>query len=333
MKVLIKSGHSDGRGVGYYTTHLIKALRHNKEVEIVDNNPDIIHYPYFDLFYHTFPIKKEKPTVVTIHDVTPLAMPERYPKGIKGAINLFLQKLALKNVSAIITDSEYSKKDIVKYLKIDNKKIFVTPLAVDDIYREDVTDKKLKEVKAKYNLPDKFVLNVSAGPNPNKNLPALAIATGAINIPLVIVGKGMLQEVTEPVHPELIDLVKLKPYKHILYPGFVPDEDLLAMYKLATLYCQPSLYEGFGLPVLEAMTAGCIVVSSNTASLPEIYPKETITFNPKDKKEIQSKLLEALEISTKSKELLINKAKAKSDQFSWDSVCKKTIDVYHQSIK
>lgn len=331
IKVFLDSGtHSKGRGVGIYGENLAKGLKKLSDVELTEINPDIIHYPFFDLFYHTLPHKKIKPTVVTIHDVTPLVMSGRYPKGIRGTINFARQWLALQSVSAIITDSENSKADIEKFLFVSKEKIFVTPLAIDSIYGKEISEEKLREVKKRLNIPDRFILTVAGGPNPNKNLPSLAEVTDRMNIPLVIVGKGMLQEVREPVHPELIDMVRLKVYKHLILPGFVSNEDLSTLYRLASLYVQPSLYEGFGLPLLEAMTAGCLIASSNSSSLPEIYHDKAITFNPRKLSSMEKALKKALALSPKDKQNQINSAKEKASSFSWSKTARETIKVYQK---
>lgn len=333
IKVFLDGGtHSKGRGVGFYAENLARALEKSKDIKLTDKNPDVIHYPFFDLFYHTLPQKKQKPTIVTIHDVTPLVLSSRYPKGIKGSLNFVRQWLALQTVSAIITDSENSKSDIQKYLFVSPEKIFVTPLAIDPVYGREVTEAKLKEVRARYNLPQKFILTVAGGPNPNKNLPSLAEVTDRLDIPLVIVGKGMLQEVKEPVHPELIDMVRLKIYKHLILPGFVSNEDLSALYRLASLYVQPSLYEGFGLPLLEAMTAGCLVASSNASSLPEIYHENAITFNPRKLTSMERAIKRALNLSPKAKETQINEAQKKAATFTWSKTAQATQKVYQRTL-
>jgi glycosyltransferase involved in cell wall biosynthesis len=331
IKVFLNSGdHSKGRGVGFYADNLAKALDKVSEVTLTNKNPDIIHYPFFDLFYPTLPLKKEKPTIVTIHDLTPLVLSGRYPKGIRGTLNLARQWLSLQSVSAIITDSISSKNDIEKLMRIPAEKIFVTPLAIDPIYKKEISEDKLKEVKKRLHLPNKFILTVAGGPNPNKNLPSLAEVTDRLDIPLVIVGKGMLQEVKEPVHPELIDMVRLKVYKHLILPGFVSNEDLSALYRLASLYVQPSLYEGFGLPLLEAMTAGCLVASSNTSSLPEIYHENALIFNPRKLSSMEKAIKKALTLSPKAKQLKIEEAKAKANTFTWSKTAKATLLVYNR---
>ena len=119
------------RGVGIYTQQLVKSLQSlnisNFSCQLIEDktmvkDSDLIHYPFFDLFFLTLPLKKEKPTVVTIHDVIPLVFSEHYPVGLRGAFKFQIQKNSLKNVRAVITDSENSKKDIFKYLNYPKEK-------------------------------------------------------------------------------------------------------------------------------------------------------------------------------------------------------------------
>ena len=325
---LISNGQSEGRGIGVYEQNLIKALENKNQVTFVKSNPDLIHYAFFDLFKPTLKIDPQIPTIVTIHDLTPLVMANRYPKGLRGILNLFRQWLTLSKSSAIITDSECSKKDIQKYFWIPENKIFVTPLATNDLYKTKVTDRQKEQIKKKYNIPDHFILTVAASPNPNKNLPSLAEVTERIGIPLVIVGRGMNQKFTMPVHPELIDLVRLGVYQHLIRLDNVPNEELLVFYKLASVYAQASLYEGFGIPLLEAMTAECPVVSSRSSSLPEVYGSETITFNPKSLKSMEKAFKKFFKLTASQKEEYIKKNSERSKDFSWSKTADATISVY-----
>jgi glycosyltransferase involved in cell wall biosynthesis len=332
LKVCLKSGeHSKGRGVGFYKENLEKALLKISSIKLVNSGQDLEHYTYFDLFYPTLPFTKKYPTVVTIHDLTPLVLPHLYPKGFKGTLNLIRQRLSLLNISAVITDSENSRRDLIKLFLLPPEKVFVTPLAADKIYKRNPSPISVGKIKSKFNLPEKFILFVPSGPNPNKNILLLAEATKALKIPLVLVGGGMVTKIPPgQVHKELQDLAKLKNYSHIITPGFITNKELLAFYSLATLYCQPSLYEGFGLPVLEAMNAGCLIVSSTASSLPEIYPPGTITFDPKNQDSLQNALQKALNLSKKDKLQLIKQAREVAKEFSWKKTAQKTIDVYNQ---
>src|SRR5688500_16619599 len=120
----LKTAHKD-RGIGFYTNNLVENLKKDSQIELQEfdslsevRDAEVVHYPWFDLFFKTLLVQKSIPTVVTIHDVMPLRFKEHYPIGIRGKINLYLQKRALKKCSAIITDSNASKNDIIKYLKI-----------------------------------------------------------------------------------------------------------------------------------------------------------------------------------------------------------------------
>ena len=150
-------------------------------------NVDLIHYPYFDLFKETLEIS-DIPTAVTIHDTTPLIFPDTYPPGIRGRQAFDKQKKALKNVQAIITDSEASKKDIVKYLEISSSKVFSIHLAPAGHFKKIIDKKLLLKIKEKYSLPEKFALFVG-DVNYNKNILSIIKATKEVEMPLVICGK------------------------------------------------------------------------------------------------------------------------------------------------
>jgi glycosyltransferase involved in cell wall biosynthesis len=322
---------STGRGVGFYSQFLCEALMNHPDIELVDRDPDVIHYPHFDLFYPTLPLYHSTPTVVTIHDLTPLVLPSLYPRGVKGTLSLIRQRLALTTVKSIITDSKNSKQDIHKIFAIQSKKIFVTPLAIDPYY---TTDHKFdaQAVRDKYNLPKRFVLTLAGGPNPNKNLPRLARVTAKLGITLVIVGGGMTQEVTEPVHSELRDLARVRKFLHVITPGFVPTPDFYALYKMATAYVQASLYEGFGMPVLEAMSTGCLLVSSHTSSLPELYAPGTITFDPNNFTDMLRKLRRALRLTPQARQSLIEANLGRSRDFTWEETVGQTIEAYRSAV-
>jgi len=340
------SEHSRGRGVGFYRSNLVAALENFPEVEIAENNPDLVHYPFFDLFYSTLPGKLTRPTVVTIHDLTPLVLSKFYPQGIRARLTLAAQKRALKAVAAILTDSLSSKNDLVKHFNLQPEKVFVTPLAADPAYSEKPSTSFIKNVKEKYHLPDKFLLYVG-GVNPNKNLVRLARAAISLNFPLVLVGSEFIAPPVETfslkkllglqrVHPEIRQFNKLKEIISGNPPfftlGFVPTADLNVIYRLASLYVQPSLYEGFGLPLLEAMSAGSLIVSSNAGSLTEIIPAESIILDPANQSSIEKAISDALALPAKEKARLIKLGREKAKEFSWEKTAKATLAVYQKVI-
>jgi len=327
---LASSDHSGGRGIGLYADNLANELHKLPNVAIVNDDPDLIHYLFFDPFYCTLPLVKTLPTIITIHDLTPLVLSKLYPKGIRGRLGLFHQRISLHNVQAIITDSKNSKADIVKFFKISPSKIFPIYLAFDQIFSKPISPKNMAAIKTKYHLPDKFVLTVAGGPNPNKNLPALAKATKQLKLQLVIVGRDVAKNLPSgPIHAELTDLARLKDYDHILYPGFVPTDDLASFYRLATIYCQPSLYEGFGIPILEAMASGCLLVSSNSSSLPELYYPEAINFDPTNTMSMINAIRSAIGLSENAKGKHIQSGYQQAKRFSWKETATRTADVYY----
>lgn len=339
--------HKD-RGIGRYTKNLMEYIQKNTNVEVLKftdintlDDVDLVHYPWFDLYFHTLPIFKKYPTIITVHDVIPLIFPKHYPAGIKGNFNLVLQKIALKKSDFIITDSEASRKDINKYLRVGPQKIATILLASGREFGKSARDREM-EVKKKYNLQDNFLLYVGDC-NYIKNVPFLIEGFNKLiqkntfsSIKLVLAGEIFLKPQKELIHAELdsvknvnklIDKYSL--HQKVIRVGNVKDEELEALYKLAAVYIQPSLYEGFGLPVLEALAAGTPVVSSNAGSLPEVGGGAAVYFNPVDLEDFLSKL-EKVMMDTRLRTQMIEKGIDQALNFSWEKVAKQTIEVYEK---
>lgn len=336
---LLKTEHAL-RGIGIYTQHLIKALQklqdENFRIKISNIETqfcDIIHYPYFDFYFLTLPLKKQIKTVVTIHDVTPLIFPQYYSAGLKGKLKFFIQRFSLKGVSAVITDSENSKRDIAKYLNYSKEKIYVVYLATGEEFKKLETKKWKAEISKKYNLPERFVLYVG-DVNYNKNVEGLIKAFGSSRtlssgLKLVLVGKSFTDN-SLPEVQRLLQLIKqLGLEDKIILPGWIPEEDLVKIYNLAEVYCQPSFYEGFGLPVLEAMACGCPVVCANSSSLPEVCGEAALMVDPHDDNGI-AKAIERITTDRKLTNDLIEKGFKQSKKFFWEKTAKETVNVYHQ---
>lgn len=343
MKVAInnyplKSGHKN-RGIGVYTKYLVESLEKQKDLEIeYFNNPnqlrnvDIVHYPTFDFFKPTLPLLKKYPTVVTIHDVTPLLFPKYYPAGIRGTINNLIQRLSLLNVSGVITDSENSKKDIHKVLGIKENKIYVTYLAPAGHYQKINNKVALDKVKNKYRLPKEFIL-FTGNVNWNKNILNTTAAALKAGVEIVIVGKSFEQ--TENLdHPELKTFKQFKelysnnPKVHIL--GFVEDLDLVAITNLATAVVLVSFYEGFGMPILEAQTCGIPVITANNSSLVEVSGDSVLYADPNNIDEIAAAIKKLL-VDNELRQILIKKGYLNIKRFSWEKCAKETLRVYEKA--
>lgn len=352
----LSGGHAV-RGIGFYTKSLISSLETigvsvtPLDFQLVEKSKllqyDILHYPHFDLFFPTLETYGHPKVVVTIHDVIPLLYPKHYPPGVKGRISFMKQRKALQSVAAIITDSETSKKDIVRFLKVRPDKVFSIHLAPGQSTQQKVTSDERIRVRKRFKLPKRFVLYVG-DVNYNKNISTLATACKIADIQLVIVGKqaaevdsiAVMQSVKGPrdwmryvmgsEHPEQKHYAKLRKLfkkKYIHRLGYVETSDLRALYQLATVYCQPSLYEGFGLPVLEAMSAGTPVVASRTQALVEVGGDACLYADPLNPQDFAAKILEIANDETVAKRLT-NAGKKHAQTFSWEEAGRRTLEVY-----
>jgi len=260
-----------------------------------------------------------------------LIFPKEYKSGLKGKLKLKKQKLALKSAAAIITDSQASKDDIVKHLGISEKKIFVIYLAANPNLKSQDED-LINKVKAKNNLPSKYILYVG-DINYNKNIPQLIKMMKYIedtDIKLVCLGRNFTaQEIPEWKWIET-QLALSDVTNRVIFLNNVLTEsidELAAIYSGALLYIQPSLYEGFGLPILEAMQCRTPVVCSNNSSLIEVGG-EVAVFSEPNAEDFANKVTDVLNWSKTKRETNIRAAYKWSQNFSWEKTAKETLDVY-----
>jgi len=338
----LETGHKD-RGVGIYTQLLIESLQKYESNhsyyfftrgQKIPNIIELIHYPYFDPFFITLPFFYHKPTVITVHDLIPLVFPEHFPAGLRGRLKWRYQRMRLVRVSRIIADSESSKRDIERIAGFPEAQIDVVPLAASPKFGQVKDEAELARVKKQYHLPESFVLYVG-DVNWNKNILGMLEAFSNIkyqisNIKFVLVGKAFIDRSAEAdaIHASIN---RLGIRDKVMTPGFVPSEDLLALYSLACVYIQPSHYEGFGLPVLEAFVCGAPVVSSRASSLAEIAGP-AIAVDPSDPQDIARGLLEAITMTHVKRKALINAQTKWVQRFSWERVAQQTIESYEKAI-
>lgn len=368
MKVAIDTGPLGKghkvRGVGVHINELIKYLRiitkGKKDIKIsaVDfsktdlSEYDVAHYQFFHPHFLSIPYKKpDAKVVLTIHDMVPLIYPKHYPSGMRGFVRFQIQKYLLKYVDAIVTISETSKKDIVRFLNIPASKIDVVHLAPGDQFRKlSENPTILRKTKKKYGLPENFVLYVG-DVNYNKNIPSLLKACEHLKTSIVTVGKQArdienngidLHNIEGPrdwvrfllnkPHPELAHYRQLKDNlceEHTHCTGYVSNEELVAIYNSAIVYCQPSFYEGFGLPVLEAMACGTPVVASKTKALKEVAGDAALYFNPKSSKDLAKSLKKVINSDSLQQDL-ITKGNDKVKEYSWKKTAEGTLRVYEK---
>lgn len=326
------------RGVGSYIEHLreelITSRKHTfhffSDKNEIPFTPDLIHYPFFDPFFFAVPFRKPCPIVVTVHDVTPLLFPMHFPVGLKGKVKWRINKLLLSHVNGIITISSHSKNDICRISGINPERVDVAYLAAGKEFVQKKISSEQKEIFGKrYLVPEKFALYVGDG-TWNKNLSRLLHAIEIAKIPLVIVGKALNTKETNN-HPwnKDLNIAKsiIKESDLITTVGFLPKEDLVTIYNLATLLVMPSLYEGFGLPVVEAMQSGCPVLTSKEGALPEVGGDAVYYVDAFSEKEITQGLKVLFANTTLQKELS-EKGLKQAKKFSWARTAKDTISLY-----
>lgn len=342
MKVAIdisplQDGHKV-RGIGYYLKNLKENLEKEKtevELSFIENintssDASILHIPYFDPFFLTLPSNSKIPYIVTVHDLIPLVFSEHFPTGIKGKLKWQIQKGRVKKARAIITDSNSSKKDIGRIMGISSEKIHVIYLAASEKFKPFGESEKAK-IRKKYNLPEKYVLYVGDA-TWNKNLVRLFKSLKNLGYPTYIIGKALNEENVSdnPWNKELLkaqDIIKESSNIHTL--GFIPDEDLPVIYSAARVFAFPSLYEGFGLPVIEAMACGTPVVTTRNGSLQEVAGEAALFVDGNSENDIGKgirSIYDNDDLYKKYSELGIQNAK----KFSWEKTAEQTLDVYEQ---
>ena len=264
--------------------------------------------------------------IVTIHDVIPYIYPDT-STTLDWLIYRFWLPLAVRRLDAIITDSNQSKEDIVRFLPVKEKKVTVVPLAASEAYCP-LPDGEIERALEKYGIRLPYILYVGALES-RKNLPGLLEAYAWLRHwsnewTLVIVGARKWKYA--PIF-ETTQRLGLEPYVH--FTGYVEEEDLPALYNGADLFVFPSLYEGFGLPVLEAMACGTPVVTSNTSSLPEVVGDAALLVDPYNVEEIAASMRLVLEDKVLATDLR-ERGLARANEFTWERTARETITVYEK---
>lgn len=352
MKVLLESspllGASGGRGIGTYTQELLSSLRAldtqeeplliqaTHELGHVPENPheqfDLIHYPYFDLFFSTLPAEPLLPTAVTVHDVIPLLYPKQYPPGIKGKLRFWKQKKALQQASLVITDSEASRLDIEEHLDIPAERVRSIYLAGSSQIQP-VSEKVREETRKALDLPSKYIVYVG-DINYNKNLPMLLVVLTQLpkSVHLCVVSRAFTNtEIPEgKLLARTIEENEIQDRVHVLDIPKDRPQMLSAVLQESLCLVQPSLYEGFGLPVLEAMQAGTVVVSTDGGSLPEVAGTAAIMCEPKINS-LTEALQQAIKLEPQERKERILAGKKNAKRFSWEKTAQQTYQAYKEA--
>lgn len=286
-------------------------------------NIDIIHSPEdASLFVK---LKNQK-KIITVHDTIPFYFPNMFDFMTRYRYKILFSR-TLKNSDKIIADSYNTKQDLIKHFKIPEKKIKVIHLAANENYKP-LKENEINNIKQKYNLNYSFILYVGTL-EVRKNISILLkslykLKKQGIKHKLVITGKKGWK------YKSIFKIIEqLNLQKDVIFIGYVSDEDLPALYNAADLFVYPSIYEGFGLPPLEAMQCGTPVITSNTSSLPEVVGNAGIMIDPYDVVELANNMHEVL-VNVSLREELSKKGLERAKLFSWKKCAEEHLKIYEE---
>lgn len=290
-------------------------------------SPDVFHF-----LDHVMPIAPlAARTVVTIHDATPIRMPETFG-ALRGRYKGLMVRLSARLATRVIAISQATREDLIKLAGAPPNRIRVVYNGVNPVFRPISQPEVLAAVRARNGLPDRFLIYVGTI-EPRKNVDrilegyALARKRHGVRVPLVLVGqRGWLYDGAL----KLPDQLGIR--EHIVLTDYIPLADLPAVYSQCEALVFPTLFEGFGLPPLEAMACGAPVITSNVSSLPEVVGDVGLLVNPLSTQEIAAAIHRVLT----DQELRARLAEAgprRAGQFTWDRAARETVAVYEEAAR
>jgi glycosyltransferase involved in cell wall biosynthesis len=271
------------------------------------------------------PAGPDQKLVVTVHDLAFLVAPQLFPRQWRAMFRLGL-RAAVHRADAIITPSRNTAEDLLTKTKIDPERVFVVPEGVAQEPRDVDADQVLSRLK----VHPPYLLFVGTL-EPRKNLVRLIRAyrrAAASGVPHALVLAGPLGWHHQNLHRELA----LRGPGDVLLTGPLSEDDLDALYRRASAFVYPTLYEGFGLPVLEAMSRGVPVITSNTSSIPEVAGDAALGVDPESVREIAAAIERVLTDPTFA-ERLGDRGRARAERFSWDEAARQTLQVYDRILE
>jgi glycosyltransferase involved in cell wall biosynthesis len=283
----------------------------------------ILHSPNYITPLFKFGFK----VILTIHDLTFLLFPEKYPITKRLLFSKMLP-IFIKISDKIIAVSENTKNDLLRFFKIPDNKISVTHESYPEYYNDRIDEERAIEVLNRYGIHKEFILFVGMI-EPRKNILTLLKAfvelDKVLDLDLVIIGKkGWYYKEIEQY---IIDIEYLKLKNNIRFTGYVSEQELNCFYKSASMFVYPSLYEGFGLPPLQAMACGTPVITSNISSLPEVVGNAAIKINPDSLEEL-TESIKLVYGDRDLRELLIKKGLERAALFNLETIAHNTLSVY-----
>jgi Glycosyltransferase len=285
---------------------------------------DLLHSTYFTMPY-LCPVKK----IVTFHDMTYFIFPEVHTALKREMFKAYI-RLSARAADGILSISNHTAKDILAYSKPKNRDIFISPLGVDWRFYEDNTVNA--DVLSQYGIESEYFLYVGTI-EPRKNILRLLKAYNALDkavrekYKLIIAGKKgwLYKEIFEYMRENDLD-------KYVHFTGYVKDEDLPVLYKAAKLFLYVSIYEGFGIPVVESMACGVPTITSKSSSMEEIAGDAALLVNPFNENEIRDAILNLLSDSELCSELT-SKGYERAKEYNWLKCAQKTAEAYEKVMK
>jgi len=288
-------------------------------------NIDLLHTPHY-----TRPYQLTCPSVVTFHDMTFFLYPHLHTLA-KRIFFANAIRISARRANALIAVSESTRQDAIRLLNIPQNKITAIPLGVDENFHPVSDESLLADVRQRYNLPEQFILYVGIV-EPRKNLSLLinsykTLVSEGTHPPLVIVGRfgWMYNELLDQ-----IDTLGLKNQIH--FTGYVPQADLPIVYNLAEVFVYPSIYEGFGLPPLEAMACGTPVITTAVSSMPEHVGDAGVLVPAEDETALSRAIQKVLTDQT-LREQLRSKGPKQAAKFTWERTAQETLRVYRKVLQ
>lgn len=293
--------------------------------EIRRLNIDVVHFPaYTGSFVNT------GKNVVTVHDVMHKVNPGWFSK--KELILMdFPMQVAVRKATKIIAVSESTKRDIIKFYRIPEEKIAVTMAAVESYFKPINDLALLQGIKNKYKIGCDFILHVGVLFKRRNIVRLLEVFSllkkdGNVEQKLVFVGPGKSYfKINEHIQKYKLD-------NDVIYLGYVEQEDMVLLYNAASFFVYPSLYEGFGLPVLEAMSCGKAVITSNISALPEVVGDAGLLIDPYNTQQLYDAMYRLVKDSSLRGDLG-RKAYERSKFFSWEKKVRQTMAVYEDAVR
>jgi glycosyltransferase involved in cell wall biosynthesis len=287
---------------------------------------DVFHAPHY-----VYPLMLPCPGVVTIHDCIHLRFPRQLPNPAAGVYARLMIRRAVRAADRVIAVSEATRADLIELVDADRSKIEVIPHGCDPFFLEKPAEEEVDAVRHKHGLDRPFLLSVT-NIKPHKNMKRMLQAFAQLSddypdLDLVIAG-GTLQ-----THPELQAIcAECDIGQRVRSLGFVPKSELRALYNLAWIFVFPSLYEGFGLPPLEAMACGTPVVASRSSAIPEVVGHSGLLVNPYRVDSIAEAVRSLLE-NESFRNALGLQGQRRAREFDWDATARRVLAVYRSLAK